>query len=133
MEQKVTDQRYMDLYWKLVKAGYVEKGMTTTPELSVQGVPQGSLLSPLLSNIYLNELDCFMEEYIEANSSKAHLIKVNPKMANLTKKISALHKKEVDRNADTLKELRAIRQHRNTLPSRIRTGVRIHYVRYADD
>lgn len=123
----------MDLYWKLVKAGYVEKGVSTTP--AEVGVPAlaGSLVSPLLSNIYLSELDRFMEGYIEVNSSKSHLIsKVNPKMANLTKKIRALHKKlEVDRSA-TLKE-RATRQYRNTLPSRIRTGVRIHYVRYADD
>ncbi len=123
----------MDLYWKLVKAGYVEKGVSTTPEVGVPALA-GSLVSPLLSNIYLSELDRFMEGYIEVNSSKSHLIsKVNPKMPNLTKKIRALHKKlEVDRSADTLKE-RATREYRNTLPSRIRTGVRIHYVRYADD
>lgn len=132
MEQKITDQRYMDLYWKLVKGGYVERGPAIIPEV---GVPQGSLLSPLLSNIYLNELDRFMEEYIAKHSSKSRLIsKVNPKMTNLTNKISLLHKKlEVDWKANTLKELRAIRQFRNTLRSRIRTGVRIHYVRYADD
>lgn len=91
MEQKIADQRYMDLYWKLVKAGYVERGVTINPEV---GVAQGSLLSPLLSNIYLNELDRFMEDYIEKHSSKNKLIsKVNPKMSNLSDKITALHKK----------------------------------------
>lgn len=122
----------MDLYWKLVKAGYVERGVSTNPEV---GVPQGSLLSPLLSNIYLNELDRFMEQYIANHSSKASLVsKVNPKMANLTKKMTKLHKKyEVDKEASTLKEIKTIRQYRNTIPSRIRTDIRIHYVRYADD
>ena len=76
MEQKIADQRYMDLYWKLVKAGYVERGATINPEV---GVPQGSLLSPLLSNIYLNELDRFMEEYIEKRSSKNRLKKLTLK------------------------------------------------------
>lgn len=94
MEQKIADQRYMDLYWKLVKAGYVERGATINPEV---GVPQGSLLSPLLSNIYLNELDRFMEDYIEKHSSKNKLISKVPKMPNLSNKITALHKKlEVD-------------------------------------
>jgi RNA-directed DNA polymerase len=49
---------------------------------TTKGVPQGGLLSPLLSNIYLHELDMFMESKIESLSSKEKLIsKVNPKMA----------------------------------------------------
>lgn len=99
------------------------------------GVPQGSLISPLLSNIYLNELDRHMEEYIAEHSSKASLVsKVNPKIAYFTKKITKLRIKYAEeRNTDILKELRALRKLRNTISSRIRTGVRIHYVRYADD
>lgn len=66
----------MDLYWKLVKAGYVERNISVTPEL---GVPQGSLVSPLLSNIYLHELDIFVEELISKRSSKKSSIsKTNP-------------------------------------------------------
>lgn len=37
------------------------------------------------------------------------------------------------RDPKILKELRSLRQERNSLPSRIREGVRIHYCRYADD
>lgn len=132
IEKKVSDQRYMDLYWKLVKAGYVERGIAIDPEV---GVPQVSLISPLLSNIYLNELDRYMETYMATHSSKSPLVsKVNPKMANLTKKISKLREEyKIKKDTGILKELRALRSYRNTISSRIRTGIRIHYVRYADD
>jgi len=55
-------------------------------------------------------------------------------MVNLSTKITELSK-EYRRNSDKeiLKELRALREFRNSQPSRIRTGTRIHYVRYADD
>ena len=44
----------MDLYWKLVRAGYVDKGRSYDTVLEV---PQGSIISPLLSNIYLNGIN----------------------------------------------------------------------------
>lgn len=46
------------LYWRFVKAGYIEWGKKekkiTPTEL---GVPQGGIISPLLSNLVLHELD----------------------------------------------------------------------------
>lgn len=41
-------------------AGYVEFG--TLHDQLVSGTPQGSIISPLLCNIFLNELDVYMEE-----------------------------------------------------------------------
>jgi RNA-directed DNA polymerase len=122
----------MDLYWKLAKAGYVEDYKFIDSDL---GVPQGGVLSPLLSNIYLHEFDLFMNEYINLYSSKEkNISKVNPKIAPYSPRLSALHKKYIEnRDSGILKVIRSVRKERNKLPSRIRTGNRINYVRYADD
>lgn len=122
----------MDLYWKLVRAGYVEDHKIVNSEL---GVPQGGPLSPLLSNIFLHDFDVFMERYIEEHSSnKKFISKVNPKIVNYSKKLTALHRRYIEnRDLNILKEIRQLRIERNTLPSRIRTGNRVSYIRYADD
>jgi len=59
LRKYITDPNLMDLYWKFVKAGYIENGNMVHNHL---GVPQGGTLSPLLSNIYLHELDMYIEQ-----------------------------------------------------------------------
>lgn len=132
--KKVRNQRFMDLYWKLVKAGYVETGVSDKKQPSNIDVPQGGVLSPLLSNIYLHEFDLFIENIIGEYSSEGKLIyKVNPIIAKYSDKLTKLYKEyQETRNPDTLKEIRRLRVERNSIPSRIRTGNRVRYVRYAD-
>lgn len=132
LERRIEDQRFIDLYWKLVKAGYVEKSISVFPEL---GVPQGSLISPLLSNIYLHELDSFMEELIDQESSKEKSIsKVNPVWNNLTYLLGKARKRYAqDQNEGDLEEMKRITKLRREVPSKVRIGNRIYYVRYADD
>ena len=69
LRKEIKDQNMLDLYWKLVKAGYVNNGEKRI-EHSLTGVPQGSVLSPLLSNIMLNEFDLFMNEIIKEYTQK---------------------------------------------------------------
>jgi len=92
-------------------------------------------VSPILSNIYLHQLDKYIERLIEEKSSKKkNISKVNSKIVKYSTKLTELNKEYQDtKNKEKLKEIRNLRQERNKLPSRIRTDIRISYVRYADD
>ena len=67
LERHIKDQQFMDLYWKLVKAGYIDNGIKYN---TYTGVPQGGIVSPIQSNIYLNEFESFMQERTERYSKK---------------------------------------------------------------
>ena len=54
VRKRVTDRRILHLIGKWLKAGILEEGKV---RYVVSGSPQGGVLSPLLSNIYLHEFD----------------------------------------------------------------------------
>ncbi len=61
LKLRVADRRLLRLIGKWLKAGILEEGLLTVPE---QGTPQGSVISPLLSNVYLHYvLDLWAEEW----------------------------------------------------------------------
>lgn len=55
----IADGTVLDLIWSWLKAGYMEDGKHMQ---SKSGTPQGGVISPLLANIYLNELDWKLHE-----------------------------------------------------------------------
>lgn len=59
--KRITDRRFLHLIGQLLQAGYVEDWKY---HQTYSGVPQGGNLSPILSNIYLNELDQAITERI---------------------------------------------------------------------
>src|SRR3989454_9778231 len=58
LRQDIHDNRFIRLLESLCKAGYLEDW---TYHNKVSGVPQGGVVSPILSNIYLDRLDQFVE------------------------------------------------------------------------
>lgn len=60
LRRKIKDEYFIALIWKFLKAGYLEDW---TFHNTYSGTPQGSIISPILANIYLNELDKYMKEY----------------------------------------------------------------------
>ncbi len=58
IRKRVADQRFLALLWKFIKAGCVDRDLFRATS---EGVPQGGVISPLLSNIMLHEFDAWME------------------------------------------------------------------------
>ena len=54
VQQRISDRKMLKLIGRWLKAGVMEDGKVTEPK---RGTPQGGVVSPLLSNIYLGELD----------------------------------------------------------------------------
>jgi group II intron reverse transcriptase/maturase len=58
LRKRIVDKDLLDLIWKFLNAGVMEKGLF---EKTDSGVPQGGIISPLLANIYLHEFDKWAE------------------------------------------------------------------------
>ena len=62
LRKRIHDEYFIALLWKFLKAGYVEDWMFHN---TYSETPQGSIISPIMSNIYLDELDRYMEIYMK--------------------------------------------------------------------
>jgi RNA-directed DNA polymerase len=58
VKKRIRDTRFLSLLWRFIKAGHIDKGLFRAAS---EGVPQGGVISPLLSNIMLNEFDQWLE------------------------------------------------------------------------
>ena len=138
LRRRIKDEKFLRLIWKFLKAGYLEDWKFHN---SYSGTPQGGIVSPLLANIYLNELDKYMEMY-KTNFVKGTKRKDNKEYKNLKYQISTLKKKILDQNLSgeeivTLKakmrELGLKRTSIDSLDQMDENFKRLTYVRYADD
>src|SRR6476659_9581773 len=68
VRRRIRDLRFIDLLWRILKAGHIDRGLFAAAS---EGVPQGGVLSPLLSNIMLREFDAWLEaKYLNRKARK---------------------------------------------------------------
>ena len=68
VRKRINCRRFLNLLWRYMKAGHVEKNLFCATH---QGVPQGGVISPLLSNIMLNEFDQYLNQcYLSKKARK---------------------------------------------------------------
>lgn len=66
----IHDKRILKLISQMLKAGYIESDLFCTTKA---GTPQGGILSPLLSNVYLNDFDWYVgRTYMEPHRQCKH-------------------------------------------------------------
>ena len=133
LKKHFAEIRLFNFFWKIVKAGYVEfsKKKRTFVHSNV-GVPQGGIISPLLSNLFLHELDLYMaHRQSQASESSRGLPTriLNPKYRSLTNLIKKCREAGASDELSLAKKVR--RHYRSHFPNPSVT--RIEYVRYADD
>ncbi len=139
LRRRIKDEAFISLMWKFLKAGYMEQWKHYK---TYTGTPQGSGISPILANIYLNELDKYMEEYKQNFSKPTRTL--NPAYRNMANKMfyykakndavwNTLSTEEQKERARTLRQMRAEQRSLHTHPIRETSYKSLQYVRYADD
>jgi len=129
LRRKINDERFINLIWKALRAGYLWMKQRKD---TLMGTPQGSGISPILANVYLHELDVFVDGLRQKHESGDNR-RVNPEYVQVQKRrIKAL---EVS-DGQTTPEIRTLTKQMRSLPSGDTQDpdyIRIKYLRYADD
>ena len=136
MEKRIHDDRFLRLIRKFLNAGYMEARQL---HATYSGTAQGGIISPILANIYLNELDKKVMS-MAARFCQGKCRKTLPSAKAIQYQIAKRRKKMANADSETRKQLRkeitALEQQRIHLPATDPMQPdyrRLHYVRYADD
>lgn len=127
LAEKISDQRFLRLIRNMLKAGYLEDWEYHD---TLSGTPQGGVVSPILSNIYLRKLDEFVERELIPQYTRGASRTPNPQYRETENRLARARRRG-DRAAarDLTRQLRSI-PFRDPMDPGYR---RLKYIRYADD
>ena len=127
LSRKIKDDRLMKLLREMLEAGYLEDW---NYQQTYSGVPQGGVLSPLLTNVFLNELDQYVEQQLIPEYTRGKQRHFNNEYGRV--RDAQLQAKK----AGDYQRHRHLRQQQLRLPSKQTHDPdyrRLRYIRYADD
>ena len=127
LAENIHDGRFLRLIGRMLKAGYLEDWRWNA---TLSGCPQGGVASPVLSNIYLDRLDRFVEQTLIPQHTRGKKRRRYPAYGKLKHRI-AKARKDGDREA-----VRDLTRQARQLPSGDPNDPayrRLRYARYADD
>jgi group II intron reverse transcriptase/maturase len=123
----IQDGRLVRLIEGLLETGYMEDWRYND---NLSGTPQGGIISPLLANIYLNELDRYVEDTLIPAYTKGDRRKDNPVYKRTCSRKSRASKRgDLDEVRRCAKQLRRLMSVAPVDPD----YRRLRYIRYADD
>jgi len=126
IERRIKDGRMIELIRRFLQAGYFEFEKVNS---SLSGTPQGGIISPILSNIYLHEFDSFMEKLIQKYNKGAM-------RKPCTKYRKVRTQRDYHKRNGNFKEAKTFDQQLRQMPTQEpfdENYIRLVYVRYCDD
>jgi group II intron reverse transcriptase/maturase len=127
LSEKIHDNRFLRLVRNMLQAGHLEDWVWNA---TLSGAPQGGVLSPLLSNIYLHRLDTFVEQVLMPEYNRGAERVKSPAYRKVQKALTRA------RERGDRAQARSLRQQLRGMPSKDLHDPgyrRLRYCRYADD
>ena len=127
LAERIQDKRFLRLIGNMLKAGYLEDWQYHD---TLSGCPQGGVVSPLLSSIYLDKLDKYVERELIPQHTRGSHRKANREYGRLaTRRWNARQRGDRVQARELARQMRAIPSGDPMDPG----YRRLLYVRYADD
>lgn len=135
LRRRIKDEKFIRLIYKALKAGYLNQW--SVPQNCIVGTPQGSVVSPILCNIFMNEFDTFVLDKLTPEYNRGTRRKQPVEYTRLKARTRWLRKKYArTKNPLDLQKAEESRKQSQAMPSVVVNDPdfrRLQYCRYADD